>query len=204
MGREGSGDEPFAASAGHARPDDAVHDEAAGHILQFLGHILADPAQAPAALGTGVGIGCQLHLHPRDIVGDRAALRAILLDVGQPHPCGYYRRGDLAGLQSELQLFRRLGRRAKPVRPVPGQLVAELLDQDCLRLHLGQKSRREAAQFLWVFRQGQGLIKHGRSLSHTIPCGNPAIARGSDYPAANGRHVRSGARQSMPSNDHPC
>ena len=49
---------------------------------------------------------------------------------------------------------------------VPGQLVPQLLDQDRLRLHLGQKPRGEAAQLLGIFRQGQGLIEHGRSLSH--------------------------------------
>ena len=48
----------------------------------------------------------------------------------------------------------------------------ELLDQDRLRLHLGQKPRGEAAQLLGIFRQGQGLIEHVGSLSHCIPCGN--------------------------------
>ena len=57
-------------------------------------------------------------------------------------------------LQRQLELFRRLGRGPEPVRPVPGQLVPELLDQDCLRLDLGQKPRGEAAQLLGVFRQG--------------------------------------------------
>ncbi len=47
-------DEAFAAGAGQPGPDDPVHDEAAGDILQFLGDVLADPAQAPAAVGTGV------------------------------------------------------------------------------------------------------------------------------------------------------
>jgi hypothetical protein len=40
-------------------------------------------------------------------------------------------------LQCQLQLFRRLGRRAEPVRPMPRKLMAQLLDQDRLRLHLG-------------------------------------------------------------------
>jgi hypothetical protein len=75
-------------------------------------------------------------------------------------------------LKRELQLLRRLGRRAKPVRPVPSQLMTELLDQNRLRLHLGQKPRGEAAQLLGVFRQGQGSIQHVRSLSHCIRCGN--------------------------------
>jgi hypothetical protein len=91
---------------------------------------------------------------------------------GRLHPRGHRGGGDLAGLKSQLQLFGRLGGRPEPVRPVPGQLVPQLLDQDRLRLHLGQKPRGEAAQLLGVFRQGQGLIEHAGSLSHCIPCGN--------------------------------
>ena len=56
--------------------------------------------------------------------------------------------------------------------PVPGQLVPELLDQDGLRLYLGQQPRGEAAQLFGVFRQDQGLVQHALSLSHCIRCGN--------------------------------
>ena len=73
--------------------------------------------------------------------------------------------------------------------------MAQLLDQDRLGLDLFQKPRGKAAQLLWVFRQGQGLIEHATSLSHCIPCGNPFLACPADYPAAKGRHVRCGARQ---------
>jgi hypothetical protein len=82
---------------------------------------------------------------------------------------------------------------------VPCQLMAQLLDQDRLRLHLCQKPRGEAAQLLEVFRLGKGLIQHARSLSHCNLCGNPSFARWPSYPAARGRHVRRGARQSIPS-----
>jgi hypothetical protein len=93
------------------------------------------------------------------MVRDRATLGfVLLLDLRQLHPCRHRGSGNLAGLERQLQLFSRLGRRAKPVRPVPGQLVPQLLDQDRLRLHLGQKPRGKAAQLLGVFRQGQGLI----------------------------------------------
>ena len=132
-------DEAFTAGTGQARADNPVHDEASGDVFQLFGDILADPAQAPAAIGTGVGPGGQLHLHPRDVIRDRAALRFVrLLDVRQPHPRGHRGGGKLAGLQGQLQLLGGLGRRAKPVCAVPGQLVPELLDQDRLCLHLGQ------------------------------------------------------------------
>ena len=146
-------DEAFAAGAGQARADDAVHDKPARDILEFFGDVFADPAQAPAAVGTSIGARRQLHLHPRDVVRDRTTPGFVLLfDVRQLHPRRHCGGGDLADLQGQLQLFRRLGRGAEPVRPVPGQLVAQLLDQDRLRLHLGQKPRGEAAQLLGVFR----------------------------------------------------
>lgn len=166
-------DEAFTARTGQPGADDPVHDEAAGDILKLLRDVLADPAQAAAAIGTGIGTGRKFHFHPRDVVRDRAALRfVLLLDVGQLHSRRHRGGGDLAGLQGQLQLLCRLGRRAEPVRPVSRQLMAQLLDQDRLRLDLGQEPRGEAAQLLGVFRQGQGLIEHDGSLSHCIPCGN--------------------------------
>ena len=82
----------------------------AGDVFQFLGHILADPAQAAAAIGTGIGTGGQFHFHPRDVVRDRTALRfVLLLDVRQLHPCGHRGGGNLAGLEGELKLFCSLG-----------------------------------------------------------------------------------------------
>jgi hypothetical protein len=157
-------DEALAAGAGQPRTDDPVHDEAPGDILQFPGHILPDPAQAPAASGTSPGTRGQFHFHPRDMIGDRAALRFVLLfGIRQLHPRGHRGRCDLTGFQGKLQLLGRLGGRAKPVRAVPCQLMPELLDQDRLRLDPGQKPRGEAAQLLGVFRQGFGHIEHGQS-----------------------------------------
>jgi hypothetical protein len=165
--------EAFAAGAGQPGSDDPVHDEAAGHVFQFFGDILADPAQAATAIRARLDARGQLDLHPGNVVRDRTALRLILLfDVRQLHPRRHGSGGDLAGLERQLQLFCCLGRGPEPVCSVPGQLVPQLLDQDRLRLYLGQEPRGEAAQLLGVFGQGQGLIEHARSLSHCIPCGN--------------------------------
>ena len=41
------------------------------------------------------------------------------------------------------------------------QLMAQLLDQDGLRLHLGQQKRRELPQFIRVFRQDLVDVQHG-------------------------------------------
>ena len=84
--------------------------KAAGDVFKLLGHIFADPAQAPTAIDTGIGPGGQLHFHPRDMIRDRTALGfVLLLNVRQLHPCGHRGRGDLTGLKGQLQLFRRLG-----------------------------------------------------------------------------------------------
>ncbi len=166
-------DEAFAAGAGQPGPDDPVHDEAAGDILEFFGDVFADPVQATATVGTGIGAEAEFHFHPGDVVRDRAAHRSVLLlDVRQPHLRRHGSSGDLAGLERQLKLLGCLGRGPEPVRPVPRQLMAQLLDQDRLCLDLGQKPRGEAAQLLRAYRQGQGQIQHARSLSHCIPCGN--------------------------------
>ena len=54
--------------AGQARTDNPVHDKPAGDVFQFVGDILADAAQAPTAIGTGIGSRAESHLHPRDVV----------------------------------------------------------------------------------------------------------------------------------------
>jgi hypothetical protein len=61
---------------------------------------------------------------------------------GQLHPCCHRGGGDLAGLEREMQLLRRLRRRPKPVRAVSRKLMLQLHDQDRLRRHLGQRAAR--------------------------------------------------------------
>lgn len=171
-GRQRRLDKALAAGAGQPEADDPVHDEAARHILELLGHVLADPAQLAAAVSAGVRGGADLHHHARDVVRDRTALRlALLLDIGEAQPRRHRRRGDLARFQRQLQLLGRLGGGTEAMRPMPGQLVAQLLDQDRLRLHLGQKPRRKGAQLLGVFRHGSDLIEHDRVYLTGFPMG---------------------------------
>ena len=109
-GRQWSLHKPFTTGAGQPGPDDPVHEEAAGHILQLLGDILPDPAQATTTVGTGNGAWGQFNLHARDVVRDRTALGfVLLLDVGQLHPRGHCGGSNLAGLKCQLQLLGRLG-----------------------------------------------------------------------------------------------
>jgi hypothetical protein len=116
------------------------------------------------------------------VIRDRPALRLVLLlDVGEPQPGRHRRGGNLAALERELQLLGGLRGAPEPVRSVAGELVAELLDQDRLRLHFGQKTRREGTQGRHgraigpsdngdgIVRQCGGLVQHGRSLSGGDP-----------------------------------
>ena len=103
-------------------------------------------------------------------------------------------------LQCQLQLIRGLGRAAEPVGAVSCELVTEFLDEDSLRLHLGQEARREGPTFVGVFWQRSGLVQRDGSLSDWIPSGNPLTEIPANYPAASGRQVRCGVRQSIPSN----
>ena len=97
--------EGFAAGTGHARADDPVHDEPAGHILQLFGHILAQAAQRPAAMGTVIVASGQLDLLARDMIGDGPTLRLVLLPfVRQAQLRGHPGDGYLAGFQGQLKL----------------------------------------------------------------------------------------------------
>ena len=101
----------------------AVHNKAAGDIFQFLarhcprtngGHwlaILTKATQLAAALGTLCAARSQLDLHARDMIRDRLALRLVGGGIlRQPQPGGQSGNGDLAHLQSQLQLLGCLGR----------------------------------------------------------------------------------------------
>ena len=100
----------FVAGTGHAGADDPVHDEPAGNVFQLFGHILAEAAQRPTAMGTVRVAGGQLDLMARDVVGNGTALRLVLLlFVRKAQPCGHLGNGDFACLQSQLKLLDRLG-----------------------------------------------------------------------------------------------
>ena len=102
--------EGVTAGTGHARADDPVYDEPAGHILQLFGHILAEAAQRPTAMGTVLVAGGQLDLLAQNVVGDRSTLRLVIrLLVREPQLRGHLGDGDLARLQCQLKLLDGLG-----------------------------------------------------------------------------------------------
>ena len=74
------------------------------------------------------------------------------------------------------------------MRAMAGELVAQLLDQDRLRLHLGQKPRREGPQFLGVFGQGgisssMGEVYRMDSLRESSPRTPTRLSRASGLPS---------------------
>jgi hypothetical protein len=113
--------------------------------------VLAQAAQRAAALGAIVIAGGQFDLLARDVIGDRPALRLVLLIVvllvGKLELCGDLGDGDLARLERQLKLLDRLRRGPEPMVAVAGQLVAQLRNQQRLRLHFGQQKRRETPQW---------------------------------------------------------
>nr|WP_230980534.1 hypothetical protein [Oryzicola mucosus] len=152
--------ECLAAGTSQAGTDDPVHGEPAGNILQLFCHILAEAAKGSATAGTVLVAGGQFYLLARDVIGDRTALRLVLLFlVRQAQLCSHLGDRDLGCLERQLKLLDGLRRRAKAMASVTGELVAQLLYQHRLRLHFGQ--RHEPPQFLGVVRQGFGHVQHG-------------------------------------------
>ena len=82
---------------------------------------------------------------------------------------------------------------------VTRELVAQLLDQHRLRLHLGEQKRREPPQFLGVFGQRFGHVQHGQSYQSKGKTGIPDMLSRPVYPALRGVQLRCGRRQSIPS-----
>jgi hypothetical protein len=136
----------------------------ARNVFQLLGHVLAQAAQGATAAGTIIVASGQLDLLAWDVIGNGTALRLVLLlFVRKPQLRSHRGCGNLARLERQLKLLDRLRRGAKAMASVAGQLMAQLLYQHRLRLHLCQQKRREPPQVFGVFRQGFGHVQHGKS-----------------------------------------
>ena len=133
-------DDRIARLAGVLRPDMADHQEAARHIVQHLGDILAEPGHAGTALGAGAGAvipGLMHNLLTRQMLGQRSALGLRALDargraVLDRHLGLFLRRAGLQFLELQLQLFDPPGdplrRPAELHPPQLGDLELQLLD----------------------------------------------------------------------------
>ena len=137
-----------------------------GDVLQLLGDVLSQATQMAPAARAGVLAGEDLHVHARDLVWERATSRTALLlrsILGQAQPAHDGRGRHLARLERQLELLGALARGAEPVRPMARQLVAQLLDQHRLSLHLGDQQAGQRLQVPRVVRQWRSLVEHGRS-----------------------------------------
>ena len=154
--------EAVAACAGEARTCDPVHDEPSRDVLELLGHILADLPKPATASGAVICLGQKMDHRARHVIGNGSALGLALLLGGlrQAQLRGHRRGGQLACLERQLQLLGRLCGGAEPMRPVPGELMAQLLDEHGLRLHLGDQPLRERAQIVGIFGESGGLVEH--------------------------------------------
>jgi hypothetical protein len=151
----------LAARAGEPRPDEAVHDEAAGDVVQLLGDVLAQLLQAAAAIGAGLARR-QHRLGARQILGQRLPSG---LPPGLAHIlrrcriCGT-RPLDLGLLERQIELLQALRGRPEALPAQPRQLVLQL--GDAQRLSLGERDQLLCcrAQLRRVVGQGLGLVEH--------------------------------------------
>ncbi len=188
-GRRCLGDR-IARLAGVFGPDMPDHLEAARHIVQHLGHVLAELRHATTAVRADAGaISRRLmnDLLPQQVLGQRLALRRRTL-AQRRRPMFRRRLDDILGLAG-LQLFKLQGelldlpgdpfrRTAKLHASQFGDLELQLLDLQCSqlnrkfgRLQLGLTGQRKRAQRLGI----GGQVSHGER--HKIALAGAAICR---------------------------
>ena len=176
--RQGRLVEAFAAAAGQARPHDALHHEAAGDVLQFLGHILAQSLEMPAAVRAAFAWR-EDRLLARQMIRQGAA-PGLLLRRRRWFGQRLGRLGDLLVLQGELELVESFRRGAEAPPAQTRKLMLELLDQQIAVAQLGVPRRQfgpggqhHRLQCSDVVRQGMGFGEHGGSLPERVAEGKP-------------------------------
>jgi hypothetical protein len=151
----------LAARAGQPRPDVAVHDEAAGDVVQLLGDVLAKSLQAATTAGAGLA-RCQHRLGPRQLLGQRLAPRPPpgLARILRRCRIGGTRHLDLGLLERQVELFQALRSRPEALPAQPRQLVLQLGDAQGLRLGEHHQTLGSGTQFSRVVGQSLGLVEH--------------------------------------------
>ena len=221
-GRRRLGD-GLAGPAGELLPHVLDHLPLARHDLQRLGHVLADLAQGAAAARTGRRRRIDNPL-TRQVVGKRPArwlapFKALDLDrVGaRRRACYLCRRLGFGRVLLEIgKLELKLLDQCAPLRGLTEPFMAQLgdgelqlLDHQRLRLRcrLGSRARRPLGQQHRLQRRDiirQRIIgaHHLDGITRRRSCVNLRLGGDSqcrDQPAACGRQVCCGMRQSMPS-----
>ena len=226
-GRRRLGDR-LAAPARQLRPHMADDAERARHVVQHLGHVFAQRTQRATTFGTGTG-RCMLHDVARQRRRQRLAHRLATLCLGLRRRSSLirFRRHCFRHLLLEftkqqfelLDLAPQLLRgRAEPLAQqsrqtqfqllVPQHLLLQPVTCRCqvshVLLQLGSMlvlaMQQQRAQRDHVLRQSGRIEwrRHARNLPSSIRVAPSSFSH--YYTAISGRHVRTGMRQSMPSN----
>ena len=149
----------LALRAGPLAPDVALDTEDAQHVVQLLGHVLADALHLAATLAQS-GLGLVADLAPRQVCGQRRALGHLLLfRLGRS--LRFLQRIDLRGhgrqvglnlvLEQALLLGVELLALRGELQPLQDRvLVRELLDDGLLERRLCARCTQQFAQLLGV------------------------------------------------------
>ena len=197
----------LAAAAGELRPHVADDAKRPRHVVQHLGHVLAQVAESAAAGSAGLRLGTVPHHLARQRLRQRAPSRlAALRPGGGVRGIVGWRRSGHLRLQLLERQFELLGlgrqalrRAAELDAPQPGQLQPEPLDQRALigqRRGLRPTRWRAARRRRRAGRRDRGPRRHDPCRRRVVPNESPASRC---YPAISGRQLRAGMRQSMPS-----
>ena len=128
--------ELLAAAAGHAGPDNAIYDEAAGDVLELFGDVLANALELAAAGVAGLASIEDLLLAGEMIRQWPAG--GLLSRLGGR--CARWRLGaalDLEIFKHQLELIEAFGRGAEAIAQLPVQPGAELRDHQIAQARIG-------------------------------------------------------------------
>ena len=172
-GQRGLG-EAIAARAGHAGPNNAVHDveplsaigsrtmaRGRGRIPTLRSHLRQGGA---ACRRTGHSPQCQVSTRPRCAEYGPGSACASACRRVYPRAIAAWpssRRWRSRTSPRPVATALRSLMRAEAMGAIACHLVAQLLDQHRLRLHFGQQNCGERPQFGRVIRQRSGGIQHG-------------------------------------------
>ena len=191
------------------------HEPLPRHDIERLGDVLAD-LREPGAAAARAGVRCRVNDAPsRQVSREVPACRrppheALNLDTGRL--ClGLVlagRRGQFLELQLHLveQPLAALGARAEELTLHLGDHQLKMLDQRHGAGQLGARFRQRRLQRIHVVGQRIRRVRHARMESRDaalVTLRSPTDSQCRVQPAACGRHVCCGSRQSMPSSRYP-
>ena len=213
----------FAIPAGDLLPQGLDHLPLARDHLERLGDVLAELREPCSATGRAGTRGRDDHPLARQVLGQRLAGRAAALERRNPGSCRgheakrfFLAGGGLQFLEAEFHLVNELSAALRP-RPVerPAHLLVLQLEECVARFEIGvdrphpggiggrgierchQGSDVDLGPGAGGFHERHGITD--RRAGEAKSAGKPSLPA---YPAAVGRQLCCGLRQSMPSSRH--